>query len=126
MLNGVRSRCPKCGKGRLFSGYLKVVDTCPVCGEELHHHRADDAPPYFTIAIVGHLVVGSILAMEMAWSPPVWLQVALWVPLTAAMALLLLRPIKGTIVGLQWAWFMHGFGGEDHPPNRDADPSDWG
>ena len=79
------------------------------CGEALHHHRADDAPPYFTIVIVGHVIVGLLLAVEMAYRPPLWLHAALWLPLTVLLALLLLPVIKGTLVGLQWALLMHGF-----------------
>jgi uncharacterized protein (DUF983 family) len=73
MLDGFRQRCPACGNGRLFGRYLKVNDTCPSCGEALHHQRADDAPPYFTILIVGHVVVGAILPVERAFAPPLWL-----------------------------------------------------
>ncbi len=75
----------------------------------LHHHRADDAPPYFTIIIVGHIVVGLVLAVEMAYHPPLWLHAALWLPLTVILALVILMPIKGALVGLQWALRMHGF-----------------
>ena len=64
---GSRSAARSCGKGALFHSYLKVNDACGVCGEELHHQRADDAPPYFTIMIVGHVVVGGVLAMEKAF-----------------------------------------------------------
>jgi uncharacterized protein (DUF983 family) len=109
LLRGARLTCPACGKGAMFRRYLKVADTCPACGEELHHHRADDAPPYFTIVIVGHVVVGSMLAVEMACRPPLWLHAAIWLPLTVLLALLLLPPIKGALVGLQWALLMHGF-----------------
>ena len=70
------------------------------CGEALHHHRADDAPPYFTIVIVGHVIVGLLLAVEMAYRPPLWLHAAIWLPLTVLLALLLLPVIKGTPVGL--------------------------
>jgi uncharacterized protein (DUF983 family) len=127
MHNGVRARCPHCGRGALFAGYLRVVDHCAVCGEALHHHRADDAPPYFTISIVGHIIVGLVLAVEVAWSPPLWLHLVLWAPLTLFLSLALLRPIKGVIVGLQWAWHMHGFGGENEgPAHGDPDPSAWG
>ena len=101
--------CPACGKGSLFRRYLKVADHCPACGEALHHQRADDAPPYFTIVIVGHIVVGLMLSVEMAYHPPLWLHATLWLPLTVLLALLLLPPIKGTLVGLQWARLMHGF-----------------
>src|SRR4026208_59474 len=69
---------PACGKGAMFPRYLEVADTCPACGEELHHHRADDAPPYFTIIIVGHVVVSLLLAVEMAYRPPLWPDAAPW------------------------------------------------
>ena len=101
---------PVLRQGRHVSArYLKVADQCPSCGEELHHHRADDAPPYFTIVIVGHVVVSLALAVEMAYRPPLWLHAALWLPLTVMLALVLLPPIKGALVGLQWALLMHGF-----------------
>lgn len=61
MLRGAKLKCPACGTGALYRRYLKVSDACPHCGEELHHHRADDAPPYFTIVIVGHIVVSLVL-----------------------------------------------------------------
>lgn len=109
LLRGATLACPACGKGSLFRSYLKVADHCPSCGEALHHQRADDAPPYFTITIVGHIVVGLMLAVEMAYHPPVWLHAALWLPLTVLLALLLLPPVKGTLIGLQWALLMHGF-----------------
>lgn len=109
LLRGARLSCPACGKGAMFRRYLKVADSCPACGEALHHHRADDAPPYFTIVIVGHVVVGLMLAVEMAYHPPLWLHAAIWLPLTLLLALLLLPPIKGALVGLQWALLMHGF-----------------
>jgi uncharacterized protein (DUF983 family) len=70
LLRGAMLKCPACGIGSRFRRYLKVADTCPQCGEALHHHRADDAPPYFTIVIVGHIVVSLVLAVEMAYRPP--------------------------------------------------------
>jgi uncharacterized protein (DUF983 family) len=109
MRDGLRCRCPACGKGSLFGRYLKVADACGHCGEQLHHHRADDAPPYFTILIVGHLVVGGILPVERAFAPPLWVHAALWLPLTLALTLFMLPRIKGAVVGLQWAFYMHGF-----------------
>lgn len=109
MLRGARGRCPNCGEGRLFAAYLKVAESCPHCGEALHHHRADDAPPYFTIFIVGHIVVPLLLAVEVAYRPDIWLHALIWGPLTIALSLLLLPPIKGAVVGLQWANYMHGF-----------------
>jgi uncharacterized protein (DUF983 family) len=106
---GLGLRCPNCGRGALFRRYLKVWDACPDCGEALHHHRADDAPPYFTILIVGHFIVGGILAMERALAPPGWVQSAVWLPMTLTLALILLPRVKGALVGLQWALYMHGF-----------------
>jgi uncharacterized protein (DUF983 family) len=107
---GFGQRCPSCGRGALFGKYLKVSDVCPSCGEELHHHRADDAPPYFTILVVGHIIVGGLLAMERALAPPGWVQAAVWLPLTLILTLLLLPRVKGALIGLQWALYMHGFG----------------
>ncbi len=112
MLRGARLRCPACGIGRLFRAYLKVADTCPDCQEALHHHRADDAPPYFTIVIVGHIVIAGVMVLEQTVAPPEWVHLALWLPLTIVLSLLLLPSIKGSLVGLQWANRMHGFGGE--------------
>lgn len=106
---GFRCRCPNCGKGRLFQGYLKVAPLCSVCGEDLSHHRADDAPPYFTMVVVGHVIVPLILWVETTWHLSNATHLAIWLPLTAVMTLALLRPIKGMVVGLQWALLMHGF-----------------
>lgn len=93
--------------------------SCAACGEELHHHRADDAPPYFTIFVVGHVILPIALAVEMALVPSMWVHVALWTPLIIGMSLLLLPPIKGALIGLQWANYMHGFDpnaiGDDQP-----------
>ncbi|MBL4645041.1 MAG: DUF983 domain-containing protein [Rhizobiales bacterium] len=112
MSRGKSNKCPQCGVGKLFAGYTRIVDSCEHCGTELHHHRADDAPPYFTIFIVGHIVVGLMLWLEKSYHPELWIHMALWVPLTIVLALWLLRPIKGAVVGLQWANRMHGFGGD--------------
>src|SRR5262245_38764537 len=109
MLRGWRGCCPNCGNGRMFRAFLKVADKCPACGEALYHQRADDAPAYFVILIVGHIVVPIALAVETAFAPSYWIHAALWIPLTLAMSLYLLQPIKGTLVGLQWALRMHGF-----------------
>jgi uncharacterized protein (DUF983 family) len=106
---GFRSRCPCCGKGRLFNRFLKVVERCPNCREELFHHRADDFPAYLAIMVVGHVVVPAALAVEANYAPPVSLQLSLWLPITAVASLALLQPIKGAVVGLQWQAGMDGF-----------------
>jgi uncharacterized protein (DUF983 family) len=123
MWRGAKQRCPKCGQGALYSSYLKVSDYCPVCGEALFHQRADDAPPYVTIAIVGHLVVAGIWSVEDAYHPAAWVQAAIWLPVATLLSLFLLPPIKGALVGLQWAQRMHGFDGhEDDAESIPAPP----
>jgi uncharacterized protein (DUF983 family) len=114
MLRGFLNRCPKCGRGRLFGAFLKVEDYCSECGEALYHQRADDAPAYFVILIVGHIVVPLMLTVEFALHPPYWVHLVLWLPLTLALALGLIQPIKGAIIGLQWAHRMHGFDTQAH------------
>ena len=109
MGRGLTLHCPNCGVGQMYGPYLKVNDSCAHCHEELHHQRADDAPPYFVIMIVGHLVVGAALAVEVAFAPPLWVQMTAWPLLAIALCLLLLPCIKGALVGLQWAMRMHGF-----------------
>lgn len=111
VLRGVAHRCPACGEGNLYRAYLKVVERCGHCGEDLHHQRADDAPPYFTILIVAHIVVGGVLALEQAFAPADWIQAAIWLPATVLLSLLILPRVKGALVSLQWALRMHGFGG---------------
>lgn len=110
MMRAARCSCPACGNGQLFRKFLKVAETCPACGEELHHHRADDMPAYIVMSIVGHIVVGLVLWTEFRYGWPTWLHLTLWLPLTVILTLALLQPIKGAIVGLQWALRMHGFG----------------
>jgi uncharacterized protein (DUF983 family) len=106
---GLRGRCPNCGRGHMFSRFLKVADRCEVCSEELFHQRADDFPAYLVIVLVGHTVVPLALLVETEFAPALWLQVSLWVPLTALLSVALLQPIKGAVVAMQWAGGMHGF-----------------
>jgi uncharacterized protein (DUF983 family) len=106
---GLTGRCPHCGQGRMFGAFLKVADQCEACGEELHHQRADDFPAYLVIVIVGHLVVPLILHVEMTYEPAYWIHAAIFLPLTLALSLALIQPIKGAVVALQWHTGMHGF-----------------
>jgi uncharacterized protein (DUF983 family) len=108
---GARNRCPVCGGGRVFDGYLTVVPACPDCGAPLGRLRADDAPPYFTIFIAGHLLVPPVLWIEKAYQPAMWIHMALWLPLFTIACILLLRPVKGATVG----WMTRlGFTGDEH------------
>lgn len=106
---GFLGRCPNCGKGKLFYKFLKVADECPVCHEVMRHHRADDAPAYLVILVVGHIVVPLALMVEKLYQPPHWLAFSIWLPLTLILSLTLLQPLKGAVVGLQWSQRMHGF-----------------
>jgi len=106
---GFRGRCPRCGEGKLFRAFLKVDNACSVCCQDFTAHRADDLPAYLVIIIVGHIVVPLALMIETEYAPPVALQLAIYVPLTLIFSLILLQPVKGAVVGLQWALRMHGF-----------------
>jgi uncharacterized protein (DUF983 family) len=110
---GWHRRCPDCGQGPMMRGYLTVRDSCPVCGTELHHHRADDGPAYVTILIVGHILAPLILLVYSHWRPEPWTMVAMFSTGTVALSLYLLPRLKGAFVALQWSKKMHGFGNGD-------------
>lgn len=121
---GMLNSCPACGSGKLFRNYLKVVDNCTACGEAYHHHRADDLPAYLVILVLGHVLVGGFMLTDLAFPAPGWVHFAIWAPIGVITSLLSLQPIKGGVVGLQWALRMHGFSGredevEDPLPARD-------
>ncbi|TWB37660.1 uncharacterized protein (DUF983 family) [Nitrospirillum pindoramense] len=108
MMRGMRRCCPNCGAHTLFVGYTKVAPVCTNCGLETGNFRADDAPPYFTIFVVGHIVVGAALAVEQNFHPPLWVHAALWGPLTLGLSLALLPLFKGAVIGVQWAMGIRG------------------
>ncbi|SEN60570.1 Uncharacterized conserved protein, DUF983 family [Gemmobacter aquatilis] len=110
LLRGWRRRCPNCGSGPLLRGYLKVRESCPVCGEALHHQRADDGPAYMTILIVGHIVGPMVLWAFVKWRPDPLVLTAVFSVATVALSLWLLPRLKGAFVALQWSRRMHGFG----------------
>jgi len=112
MLRGALGRCPSCGQGRLFRGYLSVRPTCPHCGEELHHQRADDGPAYLTILLVSHLGAPLLLAIYMMYRPSAMAMLIGFGLGAVVLSLLLLPRIKGGMIGFQWARRMHGFGAE--------------
>ncbi len=109
MSRGFLCRCPHCGDGKLFGKFLKVRPACEACGLEYHHHRADDLPPYVVIFIVGHIVGYFILELETNYDVPLWFQFTFWPIVTLGSALGLLQPVKGAVVGLQYALGMGGF-----------------
>lgn len=100
MLRGLKGRCPACGEGKLFWRYLKVEPRCGVCDHDLARYPADDGPAYFTILIVGHLLVAPLLLFPIIWQAPVWIVVpATLIPLAIA-TLVLLPVVKGWFIGL--------------------------
>ncbi|MFN3723804.1 MAG: DUF983 domain-containing protein [Paracoccaceae bacterium] len=110
LFRGWRRRCPNCGAGQMLRSYLKVRESCPVCGEDFHHHRADDGPAYLTILIVGHIMAPLILYVFTAFRPdPLMLATAFSIG-TVALSLYLLPRMKGVMVAIQWSKRMHGFG----------------
>jgi len=116
MKRGFSGRCPRCGQGKLFRAFLKVADHCSACGLDFTPHRADDLPAYLVIIIVGHIVVPTALWVETNYSPAVWLQLTVYLSFTFVESLLLLQPVKGAVVGFQWAMHMHGF--DDNAPDE--------
>lgn len=100
---GFAGRCPRCGQGPLLHRYLKAYPSCSNCALPFEPLRSDDAAPYFTILIVGHIIVPLILLVEQNAAPPVWLQLAIWLPATAGLTLLLLPFVKGAVMAAIWS-----------------------
>lgn len=119
---GLLNTCPACGSGRLFKGFLKPVDGCAACETDLTPQRADDLPPYLVIVVVGHVLLTAYMMTDHLLPQALWVQFVIWLPLTVLLALLIIQPIKGGVIGLQWALRMHGFGGID--PNDPVDDED--
>lgn len=106
---GLACRCPNCGDGRLFRAFLKPVDRCAACGEDFTPQRADDLPAYLVIVVVGHVLMTGYLLTDMFWRVSPWIHMAIWIPLAIIAAIATIQPIKGGVIGLQWAYRMHGF-----------------
>lgn len=101
-LTGLACRCPACGEGHLFDGYLKVTDRCEACGADLSKADSGDGPVVFILLIVGVIVVFGMLFVEFSFHPPVWLQLIIWLPLAAILSLASLRPFKGVLIAMQF------------------------
>jgi len=99
---GLRGRCPCCGEGRLFSGFLSVAPACGVCGLDYSFADSADGPAVFVILLVGFLVVGLALWLEVTYGPPLWLHFLLWIPLASVASLWALRALKGVLIDLQY------------------------
>ena len=99
---GLGCKCPRCGRGRLYAGLLKVADKCEVCGLDLAKQDSGDGPAVFVILILGFIVVGLALWVELAYEPPFWVHALLWPPLILITCLAPLRPVKGLLIALQY------------------------
>lgn len=99
---GLRCRCPRCGKGRVYKAYLVFAERCTVCGLDFRFADAGDGPAVFVILIAGAFIVTCALIVEVNFSPPYWLHAILWLPLTIGMCLGLLPPLKATLFALQY------------------------
>ncbi len=116
---GWQGRCPNCGAGPMMRSYLKVRDTCPVCGEDLSHHRADDGPAYLTILVVGHILAPLLYFVFVRYRPEPLVLATIFTTATVALALFLLPRFKGMFVAFQWTRRMHGFGQASISGSRD-------
>jgi len=112
---GLRGRCPRCGEGHLFKGYLDLASGCERCGLDYSFADAGDGPAVFVILIAGFAVVGAALVVEMTWRPSYWVHAALWLPMLLVIVFGLLRPLKGLLVTLQ---YHHN--AREGRPDRDA------
>ena len=99
---GWRGRCPRCGQGRLFDGFLTVAPRCAICGLDFSFADSGDGPAVFIMMIVGFIVVGLALFVEFTFHPPYWLHAILWIPLVLGLAIGLLRPLKGMMIAQQY------------------------
>ncbi len=109
LMRGLHGKCPACNEGSVFRAHLKVADACSKCGEEFHHHRADDFPAYIVILILGHILVPLVMFTEKHFSPPYLFHVLVWPPVAVGLSWLMLQPVKGMVVALQWHMGLHGF-----------------
>lgn len=100
---GLKGRCPRCGEGQLFSGFLTVGKRCANCRLDYGFADAGDGPAVFVMLIIGFVIVGLALAVDTSYQPPLWLHFVLWLPLATILCLVALRLIKGVLITLQYA-----------------------
>ena len=114
-MRGIACRCPRCGRGKLYAGFLTLAPRCNACGLDYAFIDAGDGPAIFIIMIAGAIVVACALIVEVKYQPPFWLHAALWLPLIAATTLLPLRAMKSLLIALQF----HHKAAEGQPITRD-------
>lgn len=99
---GLSGKCPRCGQGGLFDGFLSLKGSCAACGLDYSFADSGDGPAVFVIMLVGFVIVGLVLFVELSFQPPIWLHLLLWLPLTVILAASVLRPLKGLMIALQF------------------------
>jgi uncharacterized protein (DUF983 family) len=102
IMRGLGCRCPRCGKGRLFDGFLALAPRCEVCGLDYSFADSADGPAFFVMFFAGFVVAGSALIVEAFYQPPFWVHALLWTPLILLTTILPLRPVKGLLIALQY------------------------
>ena len=100
---GLAGRCPRCGDGKLFSGFITIADKCDVCGQDFKFADSGDGPALFVMLIAGFIIVGFALWIEVSYEPPMWIYPIIFLPLTLVVCLGMLRPLKGVLVALQYS-----------------------
>ena len=116
VVSGLMGRCPRCGKGKLFNGFLALAPRCEVCGLDYSFVDSADGPAFFVMFFAGFVVAGSALVVEVLFEPPYWVHAVLWTPLILVTTLAPLRPVKGLLIGLQY----HHKAAEGQLVGRDA------
>jgi uncharacterized protein (DUF983 family) len=116
VVSGLMGRCPRCGKGRLFNGFLTLAPRCEACGLDYSFVDSADGPAFFVMFFAGFIVAGSALVVELLYGPPYWVHVLLWGPLILVTTLVPLRPVKGLLIALQY----HHKAAEGQLVGRDA------
>jgi len=101
-LAGIKSRCPRCGRGKLFKGFLDIGENCDSCDLDYGFVDAGDGPAVFIILIVGFIAAGGSLGIEIAYHPPYWVHAVLWGPIILILPLVLLRPFKAVLIAIQY------------------------
>lgn len=110
LILGLKGRCPSCGEAPLFARFLRPVPQCAACGQDWTSQRADDLPAYLVVLVVGHILAPFICAMNLVYDVSMLVQMLLWPGLALVMSLLMLQPVKGAVIALQWSRHMYGFG----------------
>ena len=99
---GMGGRCPRCGDGKLFKGFLSVAPSCDLCGLDYGFADSGDGPAVFVMLIAGFIVVGGALWFDFTYEPPMWVHLVVTLPLGALVCLAILRPLKGVLIALQY------------------------